>query len=331
MTRPGGGPRARVRALLAGGVLLALLPACGVLSDTPTPLPPAPTAPAAPSTAPGPASAACDDALQSYAPDGPLPGPDDLPAGSTMARIRERGRLVAGVSADTYLLGSRNPLNGRVEGFDIDLVKAVAKAIFGDEDRYQLRVITAADRIPLLESGAVDLVARNMTITCDRWTQIAFSTEYYRSGQKVLVRRGSKATSLAQLAGTKVCAPRGTSSLTTLRAKAPEAVAVESDSHTGCLVLFQQGEVDAITGDDTVLAGLAAQDPYAVVPAQKAATAEPYGLGMNADDVDLVRFVNARLAQMRGNGEWKAIYDRWLAEPLGPAPAPPKAVYGRER
>ena len=78
-----------------------------------------------------------------------------------------------------------------------------------------------------------------------------------------------------------------------------------------------------------MLAGLAAQDPYAVVPEQKAFTAEPYGLGMNAEDVDLVRFVNARLAQMRADGEWKTIYDRWFSDPLGPAPAPPKAVYGR--
>ena len=330
MRRPGGMRGPRLRAALAG-VLLALLPACGVLSDDPTPLPAAPASTAAPSSAPGAAPAACDNRLQSYAPDGSLPDPGDLPAGSTMAKIRERGRLVAGVSADTYLLGSRNPLNGRIEGFDIDLVKAVAEAIFGDEDRYQLRVITAADRIPLLEAGEVDLVARNMTITCDRWTSIAFSTEYYRSGQKFLVRRGSGITSLAQLAGRRVCAPRSTSSLTNLRERAPEAVAVESDSHTGCLVLFQSGEVDAITGDDTVLAGLAAQDPYAVVPQQRAFTAEPYGLGMNADDVDLVRFVNARLAQMRADGEWKALYDRWLAEPLGPAPSPPKAVYGRSR
>jgi polar amino acid transport system substrate-binding protein len=258
-----------------------------------------------------------------------LPKPSDLRAGSTMEKIRKRGRLVAGVSADTYLLGSRNPLNGRVEGFDIDMVKAVAKAIFGDENRYQLRVITAADRIPVLTRGEVDLVARNMTITCDRWKQIAFSTEYYRSGQKILVRRGSKATSLAQLKGQKVCAPGGTSSMDNLRRLAPQALAVESDSHTGCLVLFQQGQVAAITGDDTVLAGLAAQDPYAVVPPQRAFTAEPYGLGMNARNVDLVRFVNARLAQMRGDGEWTRIYDRWLAGPLGPAPRPPKAVYGR--
>jgi polar amino acid transport system substrate-binding protein len=318
-----------VLALLLTAVLLAVAAACAVFEDDPTPLPAAAPAGAPTSSSPGAPPAACNNALASYAPSGSLPKPGNLPAGSTMEKIRKRGRLVAGVSADTYLLGSRNPLNGRVEGFDIDMVKAVAQAIFGDPNRYQLRVITAADRIPVLTKGEVDLVARNMTITCDRWKQIAFSSEYYRSGQKILVRRGAKAPSLAQLKGQKVCAPRSTSSMDTLRRRAPQALAVESDSHTGCLVLFQQGQVDAITGDDTVLAGLAAQDPYAVVPAQQAFTAEPYGLGMNAEDVDLVRFVNARLAQMRGNGEWTRIYDRWLAAPLGPAPSPPRAVYGR--
>jgi polar amino acid transport system substrate-binding protein len=173
------------------------------------------------------------------------------------------------------------------------------------------------------------MVARNMTITCDRWTQIAFSSEYYRSGQKILVRKGSRATSLANLKGQKVCAPKGTSSMENLIKLAPEAIPVGADNHTGCLVLFQQSEVAAITGDDTVLAGLAAQDPYAVVPEQKAFTAEPYGLGFNSENVDFVRFVNARLAQMRSTGEWTAIYNRWLADSLGPAPSPPRAVYGR--
>ncbi len=68
-----------------------------------------------------------------------------------MRKIQDRGRLVAGVSADTYLLGARNPLTGKIEGFDIDMVKAVAKAIFGDESAYQLKVITAAERIPALQ------------------------------------------------------------------------------------------------------------------------------------------------------------------------------------
>ena len=317
------------RRLLATAVLAVctLLPGCAVFGTEDTPVP-APAASSAPGPARPAAPAACRDATTSYAPSA-LPSSDDLPAGSTMAKIKERGRLVAGVSADSYLLGARDPLGGAIQGFDIDFVKAMAKAILGDEDRYQLVVITAAQRIPALQSGQVDLVARNMTMTCDRWQQIAFSSEYYRAGQKILVRLGSKATSLADLAGQRVCAPLGTSSMDNLVRLQPKAVAVGSDSHTGCLVLFQQGQVDAITGDDTVLAGLAAQDPYAEVPAQKPFTAEPYGLGMNAEDVDLVRFVNARLAQMRADGEWTRIYDRWFAEPLGPAPSPPKAVYGR--
>jgi polar amino acid transport system substrate-binding protein len=328
VTRPGRrGLRGALGAFAALAVC-AVLPACSAFSPDPTPVPTPPAAPAPTAAAPA-TPARCAEPLASYAPRGALPNPDNLPAGSTMERIRKRGRLVAGVSADTYLLGSRNPLNGQVEGFDIDMVKAVAKAILGDANAYQLKVITAAQRIPALQAGDVDVVARNMSITCDRWTQIAFSTEYYRSGQKILVRRGSKATSLADLAGARVCAPRATSSMDTLVREAPKAIAVGSDSHTGCLVLFQSGQVDAITGDDTVLAGLAAQDPYAVVPKQKAFTIEAYGLGFNARDVDLVRFVNARLAQMRSDGEWKAIYDRWLAAPLGPAPAPPRAVYGR--
>jgi polar amino acid transport system substrate-binding protein len=305
-------------------LLLALLAGCGLASYAPTPLPgddatAAPTS--APTTAPTTAPSQCDNALSSY-------DPSDT-AGAAVKRIRQRGRLIAGVSADTYLLGSRNPFTGTIEGFDIDMVKALAQAVLGDENAYELKVITAAQRIPSLENRSVDVVARNMTITCDRWTQIGFSTEYYRAGQKILVRRGSKATTLADLAGQRVCAPNGTSSMTNLMKLQPEAVAVGADNHTGCLALFQNGDVDAITGDDTVLAGLAAQDPYAVVPDQKAFTAEPYGLGFNSRDVDLIRFANAELATMRSDGDWKKIYDRWLADALGAAPAPPKAVYGR--
>jgi polar amino acid transport system substrate-binding protein len=290
---------------LATVASVTALSACTAFSYTPTPLPAASPTPRPSTSSSAARPTSCSDPLASYA-------PSATAQGSTLAKIRERGRLVAGVSADTYLLGSRNPLTGQIEGFDIDMVKAVAEAILGDEDLYQLKVITAAQRIPALEKGEVDIVARNMTITCDRWEQIAFSSEYYRSGQKILVRKGSKAKSISDLGGQKVCAPKGTSSMDNLIKAAPKAIPVAADNHTGCLALFQQGEVAAITGDDTVLAGLAAQDPYAVVPAQKAFTAEPYGLGFNKDDVDLVRFVNARLAQMRTDGEWTRIYNRWL-------------------
>ena len=322
--------RQRLMAVAVVAVLASALTACS--GTIPTVVPEAsssPSASASASASAAPAAPTCDNATQSYAPTGPLPTAEGLPEGSTMAAIRARGRLIVGVSADTYLLGARNPLTGQIEGFDIDLAKQVAKAILGNENAIQLVVITAADRIPALQQGRVDIVVRNMTMNCARWQDVAFSQVYYQSGQKLLVRRGSPIKSLDETSGVKVCAPKGTTTYTNLTRLAPSAVAVGADNHTGCLVLFQQGDVDAITGDDTVLAGLAAQDPYAVVTDAPAVTEEPYGVATNIAAVDLVRFVNQVLEAMRADGRWTAMYNRWLAPTLGTGTGQPTPTYGR--
>ena len=308
----------------------------GAYTTTPVPTPKPSATPTARPTSAAPVS--CGNPVASFAPSGPNPAPGAMPAGTYMRKIQDRGRLIAGVSADTLLLGARNPLNGQIEGFDIDMLKAVSKAIFNDPNKIEYRVITTAQRIPALETpvekGGVDIVARAFTINCARWQQIGFSTEYYRAGQKVLVAKGATVNgvpvrSIADLKDNKVCAPNGSTSLDKLKTY-PGLIPVGSDTHTGCLVLFQQGKVDAITGDDTILAGLAAQDPYATVVKSPAFTVEPYGLGVSKEHPDFVRFVNGVLDQMRTDGQWTKSYDTWLKGPLGPAPAPPAAVYGRQ-
>lgn len=249
--------------------------------------------------------------------------------GSAVSRIRRAGVLRAGVSGDTLLLGSRNPSTNKIEGFDIDIAQRIADEL---GVKLQTRVINAGQRIDLLKSGDLDVVARNMTINCSRWKDIAFSAEYYHAGQKVLLRsdlaenyRGPQ-----DLDGVTVCAPTGTTSIDNIREEQPKAKADPALNHTGCLVKFQQGQVDAITGDDTVLAGLAAQDElYAEVPPQEPFTDEPYGIGANADDEDLVAFINAVLVEMRADGSWKQSYDRWLKPYLKVDATPPTPEYGR--
>ena len=333
---PRGGTRAtrsrsgrRTGAVAAGlAVLLALAACSGPTGADDLQLTPAAeeeTTDAGSSGAPA-APAECTDPLASYAPEGALPGPDALPGGSTMAEIRDRGVLRVGVSADTLLMGARNPLSGAIEGFDIGVLHEISRAIFGDPDRLQFRVITSGQRLEVLESGDVDLVARAFTINCERWESIAFSAEYYHAGQKVLVTRDSTANGIADLEGQRVCAPEGTTTLTRLEEFAG-IEPVPATTHTQCLVLFQQGKVDAITGDDTILAGFAAQDPYAKVVGE-AFSAEPYGVGVAADQVDLVQYVNGVLDQAKADGSWAAAYERWLGA-LGAAPAPPVSVYGR--
>jgi polar amino acid transport system substrate-binding protein len=318
------------------GALAALcvsaLAACSSVTYDPTALPTKVTPSATPST-PGTPAPACTNATQSYDPLASIPSRGQI-SDTRVRKILERGYLIVGVSADTYLFGARDPFTSQITGFDIDMAKAVATSLFGSP-KLQLRVITAGDRLPLLEDGSVDMVARNMSMTCDRWTKIGFSAEYYRSGQKVLISKSLLSADknaadwgLADLKGKRVCAPTGTTSSAKLQS-VEGPIPVTAPNHTGCLVLLQQGKADAITGDDTVLAGLAAQDPNTVITSAKAITVEPYGLGFNKDNVYLIRYVNRVLADLVADGQWKAIYSRWLAAPLGPAPAPPTPVYGR--
>ncbi len=319
--------RARAAAVATVIAMTLGLAGCGGYADTTVPKPPTTTsAPAAPAT-----TKPCDNEdparLDSYAPAGNSGDGPDVNA------IKQRGRLIAGIAADTLLLGARNAETGQIEGFDIDFVYAIAQKLFGvgaeqARSKVELRVITAADRIPFLQNGTIDIVSRNMTITCTRWQQIAFSTEYYRAGQKVLVGKDAGIESIEDLDGKRICAPAGTTSIENIQKIAPKAIPVTAGDNSECMILFQNGEADGVSTDDTVLAGLAAQDPYAEVLDTQFLTQEPYGIGVKSENQDLVRLINQTLEDMRGDGRWQESYDTWLRPYLGRGEQPP-ARYGR--
>jgi polar amino acid transport system substrate-binding protein len=250
-------------------------------------------------------------------------GPPRVTAGSDMARIRARGFLIAGVDANTFHFGYLNPLDGQFEGFDIDMLHAVAKAIFGNPDKIEFRAVQDTQRIPFLRSGAVDLVADTMTINCARLRQVDFSTVYFDAGQRVLVEDNSRAQDLGDLGHQKVCAPAGSTSIANLAAAASHPIPVAVPYMTDCLVLLQQGNVAAISTDDSILAGRAAQDPSTRLVGPRFSS-EPYGIAVAQQHSDLVRFVNAVLAQLRSDGQWAASYAHWVGTPV---PAPPAARY----
>jgi polar amino acid transport system substrate-binding protein len=203
------------------------------------------------------------------------------------------------------------------------MLHQVATAIFGDPNKILFKAIPDNLRIPDVTSGAVDIVAHTMTITCDRLAQVDFSTVYYDAGQRVLVPSGSRATRIGDLGRQKVCATTGSDSITNIAAAAGHPVPVAVLYWTDCLVLLQEGQVAAISTDDSILVGLAAQDPYTHVVGPRF-TDEPYGLAISKQHPDFVRFVNAVLAAIRANGQWAASYAHWIGAPV---PAPPPARY----
>ncbi len=252
----------------------------------------------------------------------PPSGPPQVTTGSFMAKIRARGYLIAGVDQNTYHFGFLNPLSGQIEGFDIDMIRAVATAIFGNPNHVHYKAISDLQRKPDILSGAVDIVAHTMSITCARLQQLDFSSVYFDAAQRVLVLKNSTANSLGSLRGQKVCATSGSDSLTPIGKAGAIQVAVPY--WTDCLVLLQQGDVAAISTDDSILDGLHAQDPWTKLIGPPL-NDQPYGLAISKQHPDFVRFVNAVLQQLRTDGQWKASYAHWIGTPV---PAPPRALYG---
>jgi polar amino acid transport system substrate-binding protein len=314
-------------ALLAFALAVA---GCGTsaapVSVSVAPVEPSPSGAMEVTAAPAAGNAECGDREASLRP-GPLPSPGAMPPDSTMAAIFERGRLIVGVDQNTQPFGFRNPATRQLEGFDIDIAREIARAIFGDPDRIRLRVVNAKERESVLQSGEVDVVVRTYSITCERKKLVDFSAVYYYANQKILSAKGSGLDTAESLAGKPVCAVSGTTSLAKLFALNPRPNLFSAPTWTDCLLMLQQGQVDAISTDDSVLAGLKIQDHLNMEIGPTSLGVEPYGIGIKKENSDLVRFVNGVLEQMRDDGTWERIYQKWLRDLLGPSPGQPQPRY----
>ncbi|MET7770775.1 glutamate ABC transporter substrate-binding protein [Nocardia sp. NPDC005366] len=245
--------------------------------------------------------------------------------GATIDGIRARGRLIVGLDAGSNLFSFRDPLSGAIVGFDADIAREVARDLLGNPDLIEYRSLGSAEREDALQNRTVDLVAKTMTITCERRQRVDFSTVYLKAGQRVLAMKNSGIGGIGDLAGKRVCVVRGTTSLDRIRRDQPAAAILTVPTWADCLVVLQQRQVDAVSTDDAILAGLAAQDPYTELVGASI-SAEPYGIGIPKGADDLVRFVNGTLERIRADGTWDRLYRRWLSV-LGEVPGPPTPAY----
>ncbi|WP_392670548.1 glutamate ABC transporter substrate-binding protein [Streptomyces sp. LN785] len=264
--------------------------------------------------------------------------------GPSIEKIKERGKLIAGVDQNSFRWGYRNPETGKLEGFDIDLVHAIARDILGDPDKVIFRAIPTNQRIAALENDKVDVVVRTMTINCSRLDQVSFSTAYFQAGQQVLAPKTSPITGYDKsLAGKRVCTAEGSTAYEALEKQSFGASF--KDPHDGteadedqltvpnqldCLVRLQLGEVDAVVTDNALAAGQAAQDPAVVLKGDKPFTTEYYGVAAKHGADDLVARVNHVLVDYRKGGAdspWMVSYRKWLATGLPGISGPPAPKY----
>ncbi|HXH21976.1 MAG TPA: glutamate ABC transporter substrate-binding protein [Dehalococcoidia bacterium] len=249
-----------------------------------------------------------------------------FPAGSTMAQIQQRGRLVIGVKYDVPLFGLLDPVTRRVDGFDVALGKEIAKALGLREDQVEFVEAVTANRIPFLQEDRVDLVISTFTITEERKQQIEFSRPYYQAGQSILVPKSNTTiNSVNDLNGKRVCAQAGSTSERNVAQRAPQAELLPLQTISACVQAMKDGRVDAVSTDDIQLAGFAANDnSLKLVGGQF--TKEPYGVGMKKGKTDMQKFVDDVINEMLRDGRWERIYNQYLGRVEGlPAAAQAKA------
>ena len=233
-----------------------------------------------------------------------------------MPDIVKRGRLIVGVDRSNNLMSYRDAATGDVRGFEVDIAREIARDIFGDPNKVDFRFIESSDRVNALNTGAVDMIVRTMTISPEREHDVAFSIPYMNTQTRMLVLTNSGIKSVKDAAGKTLCGVGASTALETIREHAPKSDILVTRSWGDCLMALQLNQADGIVVDDALLSGMAAQDSYTSIVGEPLET-ENYGVAVRRpskqhDTRPLLRQVNSTLERIRRDGTWSSIFEEWL-------------------
>ncbi len=246
-------------------------------------------------------------------------------AGSTtFDKIKSAGKVVVGVKFDQPNLGYKDT-SGKRCGFDIEVAQYIASKLGVDPAKIEYKEIPSANRETAIKGGEIDYYVGTYSITDKRKADVAFAGPYFVAGQDLLVRKDESAiTGKETLKGKKVCSATGSSSIQRIRDEnLTEAEnIVEFKTYSECVSQLLDKKVDAVTTDDAILKGYAAQNSTDLKVVGKPFSTEKYGIGLPHDDKALRDYVNNQLEAAFKDGTWQKIYDGTLGKSGSPATPP---------
>ena len=259
-----------------------------------------------------------------------MPATDVKLTGSpTYDRVKSAGKVVIGVKADQPNLGYKDA-NGKRCGFDIEIAQLVAAKLGIDKSKIEYKEIPSANRETSIKGGEIDYYVGTYSITDKRKADVAFAGPYFLAGQDLLVRKDETAiTGKDTLHGKKVCSATGSTPLQRVRDQklTEDSNISEFKTYSECVSQLLDKRIDAVTTDDAILKGYAAQNPAKLKVVGKPFSTEKYGIGLPRDDKALRNFVNDVLAAAAQDGTWQKIYNGTLGRSGSPASPPPLERY----
>jgi glutamate transport system substrate-binding protein len=272
---------------------------------------------------PGPSGGSDLDAIEQILADAPVAPDSMIPAGSLMATIRQRGTMNIGGTDAGPVFSIRDPVTGKLTGFDADLSMMLAKYIIG-KPATKLSITTVDTREAMLQNGTVDAVFATYTITPGRAEKVDFAGPYYSSGDAIMVKKDNTTiTGVDDLNGKNVATEGNSTAAEAIRKFAPRAKVTLFQDDASCVAAVRQGRVDAYVLDQGILLGDATKVPDVKVVGEPFTT-EPYGIGLPKQNPEMKPFVNAWLQQVESAGLWTRLYDATVGKVVvGSSPKPP--------
>ncbi|HVE94173.1 MAG TPA: glutamate ABC transporter substrate-binding protein [Acidimicrobiales bacterium] len=250
-------------------------------------------------------------------------------AGSTMAKIQAKGKIVIGTKFNQLGSGLKNPATGELEGFDIEIGKLIAAELFGveaskAEDKIEFVETPTPVREFTIQKGDVDIIVATYTINDARKAFVDFAGPYVIDGQTVMVPADNTTIkTLEDLNGKKVCTARASTTPKNLTDKKITANITLFETYPECATALRQGRVDAVVTDRGILLGLVEQSARGFKIVDIDVSEEPLGIGLKKGDDAFRDFLNDTLEEIFENGEWATAYAGTLGKLGLETPEPP--------
>ena len=229
-----------------------------------------------------------------------------------LEKIVKNDRIVIGVKTDAKPFGYKDE-NGELKGYDIDLAKKITKKLLGAENKIEFVEVTPSNRIITLTSGKVDMVIATMSITHQRQLVVDFSTPYYVAGQALMTPKKSEILGITDLKDKKVIVILGSTGERNIKRIAPDSIIQGYKTYPEAYKALKDGKGDALTTDDSILAGIIMDDPSMRILAKRY-TQEPYAVAFRAEPESktLKSAVNHIIEHMHSNGELNKLKNKWI-------------------
>lgn len=244
---------------------------------------------------------------------------------SSIEAIKARGKIRIGVFSDKPPFGYVDE-NGDNQGYDVYFARRIAKDLLGDEDAVEFVLVEAASRVEYLQSGKVDILLANFTVTDERAEVVDFALPYMKVALGVVSPEGALITDVSQLEGKKLIVNKGTTAETFFTENYPNIELVKYDENTETFNALKDGRGDALAHDNTLVFAWAIQNPGFKTGIESLGNIDTIAPAVQKGNTELLNWINDEIKALAEENFFHADYEATLLPIYGDTVDPESVV-----